>query len=100
MGRVVATRVPDEVYEALRRMAEERGLTIAGMARELLLGALGVSSSKQSVNGCKRLEEEIEALKRRLEELEEEVRKISGITRFMPSPSKHQVNRRKRSGFL
>ena len=73
--RVVATKVPEEVYGELRRRAESEGVSVSELLRRLIYEHLGVEG-KPSVNHGKPLRVEVEELRRRVEELEGEVARL------------------------
>jgi len=85
--RTVGTKIPDNVYEELKKKALSEGLTISGLLRRLIYEFIGNSEVNHKVN----LEvnrdlptrEEFEELKRRVDELERELKRIAGISYFM-----------------
>jgi len=85
--RTVGTKIPDNVYEELKKRASSEGLSISGLLRRLIYEYIGNSEVNHKVN----LEvnrdlptrEEFEELKRRVDELERELKRIAGISYFM-----------------
>lgn len=77
--RVLATKVPDDVYEAFRERASEEGMSIAALLRKLIYDYLGLQEGRPEVNPGLPSREEFEELKRRVEELERELKRVAGI---------------------
>lgn len=80
--KVVATKIPDDVYEELKEKAKEEG-SIATLLRKLIYQYLEVQEGKPEVNLEVNLREEIEELKKRVEELEKAMKRLSGIGWYM-----------------
>jgi len=59
----------DEYYQILKQRAEERGVSISSLVREIVLKELGVLEENS-------LEKRLEALERELEELKEHYNKM------------------------
>jgi len=66
--KAIKIYLDDEHYELLKGLAEQKGLSLSALARELILKELGVK--KESEN------KPIEGLNERLNELEKEVKEI------------------------
>jgi len=66
--RAVKIYLDDEHYELLKGLAEQKGLSISALARELILKELGVKKGNES--------EAVEGLNERLRELENEVKEM------------------------
>lgn len=95
--KVLATKVPDDVYEALKERASKEGMSVATLLRKLIYDYLGLQEGKPQVNSGLPSKvnlrftsglpsrEEFEELKRRVEMLEKEVKKLAGIGYYLKS---------------
>jgi len=66
--KAVKIYLDDEHYELLKSLAEQKGLSISALARELILKELGVKKDNEN--------KAIESLNEKLRELEKEVKEI------------------------
>jgi len=88
--RVLATKVPDDVYEAFRERANAEGLSMAALLRRLVYEYLGLDEGKPEVNRGLPSREEVEELRERvaaledgLKKLEAELKRIAGISYYI-----------------
>lgn len=73
--RVIATKVSDDVYEMLKRKAEDMGYSISELLRTLVYDYLKVDKGKPRFTSSLPLQYEIEELKTRVKALEQIVYK-------------------------
>ena len=81
--RTVSTKVPNDVYEELRRKAASEGLTVSAVLRRLIREYVGRPQVDQKVDPNLATKEEVDELRRRIDEIEKELRRIAGISYFM-----------------
>jgi len=81
--RTVSTKVPNDIYEELRRKATSEGLTVSAVLRRLIREYVGRPQVDQKVDPSLPTREEFEELRRRIDEIEKELRRIAGISYFM-----------------
>jgi len=85
--RTVGTKIPDNIYEELKKRASSEGLSISGLLRRLIYEYVGMPEVNRvvnlEVNRDLPTREEFEELKRKVDELERELKRIAGISYFM-----------------
>ena len=83
--RVVATKVPNDVYEELRKRAMSENTTVSALLRRLILEYLGKPQVNLEVNHNNN---EIAELRRRIERLENELKRLAGLAYYTRSKSR------------
>jgi len=88
--KTLRTKVPNRLYELVKKEAEEKGLTISAFLRALIAQYFGYEVDQKvdlSPTYCVS-REEFEELKRRVDQLEAELKRVAGISYY--------ISRRKR----
>lgn len=99
MQKVVNTKVSVEVYEKLRKIASEKGKSVAELLREIIHNYLGVSEGS-SESGIDEIRKKVAELEERLSKLEVYLGKLqSSIPSSIPQVNlgnTHESTRRRR----
>ena len=82
--KTVRTKVTSKAYELLKKRAEEQNLSVAALVRNLIYNYIGIEGGqKVDLSPTYATREELEEIKKRLEALEKEIRRMQGIGFFM-----------------